>query len=87
VNLIDGLFSENVYQDAPIFRGAYFTSGTQEGRIIDRLSEGSGGRSASSPVGRAQPAVEASTSCQPLLRRSSQTGDRTSERGSARPGG
>lgn len=42
VNLIDGLFSENVYQDAPIFRGAYFTSGTQEGRIIDRLSEGIG---------------------------------------------
>src|SRR5262249_46130221 len=31
------LFQRNPYQDAPIFRGFYFTSGTQEGRPIDRV--------------------------------------------------
>jgi type VI secretion system protein ImpL len=31
------LFTENVYQDTPAMRGAYFTSGTQEGRTIDRV--------------------------------------------------
>jgi type VI secretion system protein ImpL len=34
---IDALFAENVYQDAPILRGVYFTSGTQEGRVVDRV--------------------------------------------------
>jgi len=34
---VESLFAENVYQDAPIMRGAYFTSGTQEGRTIDRV--------------------------------------------------
>jgi type VI secretion system protein ImpL len=34
---IESLFTENVYQDAPILRGVYFTSGTQEGRVIDRV--------------------------------------------------
>lgn len=34
---ISQLFTENVFQDTPRFRGAYFTSGTQEGRPIDRL--------------------------------------------------
>ncbi len=36
-DLVTDLFSENVYQDAPIMRGVYFTSGTQEGRPIDRI--------------------------------------------------
>ena len=31
------LFAENVYQDTPLMRGVYFTSGTQEGRTIDRV--------------------------------------------------
>jgi type VI secretion system protein ImpL len=31
-----------VYQDAPILRGVYFTSGTQEGRPIDRLMQAMG---------------------------------------------
>jgi type VI secretion system protein ImpL len=31
------LFADNAYQDAPIMRGVYFTSGTQEGRPIDRI--------------------------------------------------
>jgi type VI secretion system protein ImpL len=35
--LVATLFAENVYQDTPMMRGAYFTSGTQEGRTIDRV--------------------------------------------------
>ncbi|MFO0692539.1 MAG: type VI secretion system membrane subunit TssM [Polyangiales bacterium] len=31
------VFAENVYQEVPLLRGAYFTSGTQEGRPIDRV--------------------------------------------------
>ncbi len=31
------VFVENVYQDTPVMRGMYFTSGTQEGRPIDRV--------------------------------------------------
>jgi type VI secretion system protein ImpL len=34
---VETLVAENVYQDTPILRGAYFTSGTQEGRTIDRV--------------------------------------------------
>src|SRR5215471_18547273 len=30
-------FAANVYQETPILRGVYFTSGTQEGRPIDRV--------------------------------------------------
>jgi type VI secretion system protein ImpL len=37
--LVTELFAENVYQDAPILRGVYFTSGTQEGRPIDRIMQ------------------------------------------------
>lgn len=37
VDLCAHLFGENAYQDAPIMRGVYFTSGTQEGRPIDRI--------------------------------------------------
>jgi type VI secretion system protein ImpL len=36
-SFVEALFAENVYQDAPIFRGAYFISGTQEGRVVDRV--------------------------------------------------
>lgn len=36
-DLVGELFADNVYQDAPIMRGVYFTSGTQEGRPIDRV--------------------------------------------------
>lgn len=35
--LVEHLFVENVYQDTPILRGVYFTSGTQEGRTLDRV--------------------------------------------------
>ena len=35
--LVAALFQENVYADSPIMRGVYFTSGTQEGRPIDRV--------------------------------------------------
>lgn len=35
--LMETLFAENVYQDAPLLRGVYFTSGTQEGRPLDRV--------------------------------------------------
>ena len=38
-SLVGELFAENVYQDAPILRGVYFTSGTQEGRPIDRIMQ------------------------------------------------
>ena len=31
------LFDQNVYQDGPIMRGVYFTSGTQEGSPVDRV--------------------------------------------------
>lgn len=34
---VDALFTQNVYQDTPILRGVYFTSGTQEGRVVDRV--------------------------------------------------
>ncbi len=34
---VEALFTENVYQDTPILRGVYLTSGTQEGRTIDRV--------------------------------------------------
>ncbi len=35
--LVENLFADNVYQDTPVMRGVYFTSGTQEGRTIDRV--------------------------------------------------
>jgi type VI secretion system protein ImpL len=34
---VEALCTENVYQDTPILRGIYLTSGTQEGRTIDRV--------------------------------------------------
>lgn len=37
-DFLESLFQTNAYQGAPLFRGAYFTSGTQEGRPIDRLT-------------------------------------------------
>jgi type VI secretion system protein ImpL len=37
IDLIASLFDRSVYQDAPIMRGVYFTSGTQEGRPVDRI--------------------------------------------------
>ncbi|HZA49508.1 MAG TPA: type VI secretion system membrane subunit TssM, partial [Myxococcaceae bacterium] len=37
VEMIESLFAQNVYTDAPLMRGVYFTSGTQEGKLIDRL--------------------------------------------------
>ncbi|MBN1962930.1 MAG: type VI secretion system membrane subunit TssM [Deltaproteobacteria bacterium] len=36
--LISGLFAGDVYSEAPILRGVYFTSGTQEGRPVDLLA-------------------------------------------------
>jgi type VI secretion system protein ImpL len=37
VDLTAALFDQNVYQDGPIMRGVYFTSGTQEGSPVDRV--------------------------------------------------
>lgn len=34
------VFAPNTYQESPLFRGFYFTSGTQEGRPIDRVIGG-----------------------------------------------
>ena len=34
---VERLFQPNPYQESPIFRGFYFTSGTQEGTPIDRV--------------------------------------------------
>lgn len=39
IDLVANLFSQSVYQDGPIMRGVFFTSGTQEGRPIDRIME------------------------------------------------
>jgi type VI secretion system protein ImpL len=36
-SFIEILFRENPYQERPVFRGVYFTSGTQEGRPIDQV--------------------------------------------------
>jgi len=36
VEFVQALFAENPYQETPVIRGAYFSSGTQEGRPIDR---------------------------------------------------
>ncbi len=57
---VEALFTENVYQDTPILRGVYFTSGTQEGRVVDRvmtaMAEAFGIRPA---VAEAEPVLEA----------------------------
>jgi type VI secretion system protein ImpL len=37
ITLLNLTFVDNVYQDAPLVRGVYLTSGTQEGSPIDRL--------------------------------------------------
>src|SRR5215467_5730039 len=37
---VGALFQRNTFQETPIFRGMYFTSGTQEGRPIDRVIGG-----------------------------------------------
>lgn len=37
VALTKELFAANVYQETPMLRGVYFTSGTQEGRPVDRI--------------------------------------------------
>lgn len=34
---VSNLFLENVFKETPLMRGVYFTSGTQEGRPIDRV--------------------------------------------------
>jgi type VI secretion system protein ImpL len=39
IDLVANLFDQSVYQDGPIMRGVYFTSGTQEGRPVDRIME------------------------------------------------
>ena len=35
--LVARVFAENVYREVPVLRGVYLTSGTQEGRPIDRV--------------------------------------------------
>ncbi|MBN0106019.1 hypothetical protein JTL63_35690, partial [Pseudomonas aeruginosa] len=34
---LNGVFKPNPYEERPLLRGLYFTSGTQEGSPIDRL--------------------------------------------------
>ncbi len=38
--LVRVVFAPNTFQESPLFRGFYFTSGTQEGRPIDRVIGG-----------------------------------------------
>lgn len=38
--LVDVLFQHNPFQESPTFRGFYLTSGTQEGRPLDRVISG-----------------------------------------------
>ncbi|MFL5349072.1 MAG: type VI secretion system membrane subunit TssM [Hyalangium sp.] len=38
---VQPLFLDNVYQDTPVMRGLYFTSGTQDMKAMERLSSGS----------------------------------------------
>src|SRR5262249_49215748 len=39
IEFVSQAFAGNVYQETPILRGVYFTSGTQEGRPIDRVTQ------------------------------------------------
>ena len=39
IDLVANLFDKSVYQEAPIMRGVYFSSGTQEGRPVDRIMD------------------------------------------------
>jgi type VI secretion system protein ImpL len=39
-DFVRALFQPNAFQETPILRGAYFTSGTQEGKPIDRVIGG-----------------------------------------------
>jgi type VI secretion system protein ImpL len=39
-DFVGALLRKNSYQETPLFRGVYFTSGTQEGRPLDRLMAG-----------------------------------------------
>lgn len=39
IEFVSQAFAGNVYQETPILRGVYFTSGTQEGRPIDRVMQ------------------------------------------------
>ncbi len=38
-DLVGNLFAENIYQETPIMRGTYFTSGTQEGCPVDQITK------------------------------------------------
>ncbi len=39
IDLVANLFDASVYHEAPIMRGVFFSSGTQEGRPIDRIMD------------------------------------------------
>jgi type VI secretion system protein ImpL len=39
-DFVGALLRKNNFQETPLFRGAYFTSGTQEGRPLDRVMSG-----------------------------------------------
>lgn len=39
IEFVSQTFAPNVYQETPVLRGVYFTSGTQEGRPIDRVMQ------------------------------------------------
>ncbi len=55
------VFVENVFREAPMVRGVYFTSGTQEGNPIDRVMQGMAAAFGLAPpaASQAAPAVEA----------------------------
>lgn len=58
--LLQPVFAENPYQDTPPFRGLYFTSGTQEGRPIDRVMRSMADAfGVSRKVSQGEPATEA----------------------------
>jgi type VI secretion system protein ImpL len=54
------LMAESIYTESPIMRGAYFTSGTQEGRPIDRIMQSMASAFGIAPkMSHTEPQVEA----------------------------
>ncbi len=55
---IQPLFLENVFQDTPVMRGVYFSSGTQEQRLSERTAATSNEPLAGQPKSTTEPATE-----------------------------
>lgn len=61
-DFVSALFQPNAFQETPILRGVYFTSGTQEGSPVDRVVGGmlrafniAGGTTGAAVAGRVEP--------------------------------